>query len=143
MENQPTCTAPSLRRTPATSSSDTRPRLGARCDPDAAGGPDGRPDARPETGPATEPDAGAEEPDAAVVHRDPGLSPREREVLVAWFHSESKTRVGRELFIAPGTVSTHLGRARAKYAAVGRPAATKSALLARAVQDGLLSIEEL
>ena len=34
-------------------------------------------------------------------------------------------------------------RARAKYAAVGRPAPTKAALIARAVQDGILSIEDL
>lgn len=74
---------------------------------------------------------------------DPGLSPREVEVLLAWFRTESKILVGRALHIAPGTINTHLGRARAKYAAVGRPASTKSALLVRAIQDGLIDPDEL
>ena len=71
------------------------------------------------------------------------LSEREKEVLRAWFQTESKELVGKRLFIAPTTVRTHLQRARAKYAAVGRPAPTKSALLARAVEDGILSLNEL
>lgn len=71
------------------------------------------------------------------------LSDREREVLRAWFQTESKELVGKHLFITPSTVRTHLQRARAKYAAVGRAAPTKSALLARAIEDGILSINEL
>jgi DNA-binding NarL/FixJ family response regulator len=71
------------------------------------------------------------------------LSQREKEVLVAWFQTESKDLVGKRLYIAPTTVRTHLQRARAKYAAVGRPAPTKSALLARAIEDGILSLSEL
>lgn len=71
------------------------------------------------------------------------LSEREIEVLRAWFQTESKELVGKQLYIAPTTVRTHLQRARAKYAAVGRPAPTKSALLARAVEDGILSLNEL
>ncbi|BCZ21361.1 response regulator transcription factor [Mycobacterium senriense] len=71
------------------------------------------------------------------------LSEREKEVLIAWFQTESKDLVGRRLFIAPTTVRTHLQRARAKYAAVGRPAPTKSALLARAIEDGILSLTDL
>ena len=39
------------------------------------------------------------------------------------------------------SVRTHLQRVRAKYAAVGRQARTKAALIARAVQDGYISIE--
>lgn len=74
---------------------------------------------------------------------DPGLSPREIQVLLAWFRTESKSLVGQSLHIAPGTINTHLGRARAKYAAVGRAASTKSALLARAIQDGLITVDEL
>ena len=73
----------------------------------------------------------------------PGLTEREREVLKAWFQTESKDLVGKRLFIAPSTVRTHLQRARAKYAAVGRPAPTKSALLARAIEDGILGIADL
>lgn len=71
------------------------------------------------------------------------LSEREREVLIAWFQTESKDAVGKRLYIAPTTVRTHLQRARAKYAAVGRPAPTKSALLARAIEDGILSLSDL
>ncbi|MGE2716257.1 DNA-binding response regulator [Mycolicibacterium litorale] len=73
----------------------------------------------------------------------PHLSEREKEVLVAWFQTESKELVGRRLYIAPSTVRTHLQRARAKYAAIGRPAPTKSALLARAIEDGILSLSDL
>lgn len=61
------------------------------------------------------------------------LSDREKQVLVAWFKTESKDQVGRLLHIAPATVRTHLQRIRAKYAYVARPASTKSALLARAI----------
>lgn len=71
------------------------------------------------------------------------LSEREKEVLVAWFQTESKELVGRRLYISPTTVRTHLQRVRAKYANVGRPAPTKSALLARAMEDGILSISDL
>ncbi|MGV0715844.1 response regulator [Mycolicibacterium sp. XJ662] len=71
------------------------------------------------------------------------LSEREREVLVAWFQTESKELVGKRLYIAPTTVRTHLQRARAKYASVGRAAPTKSALLARAIEDGILSLNDL
>ncbi len=73
----------------------------------------------------------------------PNLSAREKEVLVAWFQTESKELVGKRLFIAPSTVRTHLQRARIKYAAVGRRAPTKSALLARAIEDGLLGLSDL
>lgn len=76
------------------------------------------------------------------AHR-PNLSEREKEVLVAWFQTESKDLVGARLHIAPSTVRTHLQRARAKYAAIGRPAPTKSALLARAVGDGILGLSDL
>ena len=71
------------------------------------------------------------------------LSEREKEVLIAWFQTESKDLVGKRLYIAPTTVRTHLQRARAKYASVGRPAPTKSALLARAIEDGILSLNDL
>jgi len=71
------------------------------------------------------------------------LSEREKEVLIAWFQTESKDAVGQRLYISPTTVRTHLQRARAKYASVGRPAPTKSALLARAIEDGILSLQDL
>ena len=73
----------------------------------------------------------------------PNLAPREKEVLIAWFRTESKDVVARQLEIAPTTVRTHLQRVRAKYAAVGRPATTKAALVARAIQDGIVSVDDL
>lgn len=73
----------------------------------------------------------------------PGLSHREREVLVAWFRNGSIEGVAEVLRIEPSTVRTHLQRVRAKYAAVGRAAPTKAALIARALQDGLLRVGDL
>jgi hypothetical protein len=32
---------------------------------------------------------------------------------------------------------------RAKYAAVGRPATTKAALVARAIQDGIVNVDDI
>lgn len=83
---------------------------------------------------------------AGAMHRDrnegrPSISQRETEVLVAWFQTESKELVGERLFIAPATVRTHLQRVRLKYAAVGRPAPTKAALVARAIQDGIIDVD--
>lgn len=73
----------------------------------------------------------------------PMLSAREREVLFSWFRTESKETVASDLFITVGTVNTHLKRIRAKYAAVGRPATTKASLVARAIQDELISPADL
>ncbi len=85
---------------------------------------------------------------AGALHSDntlgrPALATREKEVLVAWFQTESKELVGSRLYISPATVRTHLQRIRVKYAAVGRPAPTKAALVARAMQDGMICIEDL
>ncbi|MFF2652054.1 response regulator [Streptomyces sp. NPDC058045] len=73
----------------------------------------------------------------------PTLSARETEVLIEWFQSESKDFVGQRLGISPRTVNTHLEHIRIKYAMSGREAPTKAALLARAIQDGLVQIDEL
>ncbi|MCV7219552.1 response regulator transcription factor [Mycolicibacterium elephantis] len=73
----------------------------------------------------------------------PRLTERERQVLVAWFRTENKDVVARKLNIEATTVRTHLQRVRAKYAAIGRPASTKAALIARAIQDGILSVDDL
>ncbi|MFI7000846.1 helix-turn-helix transcriptional regulator [Nocardia sp. NPDC050175] len=75
--------------------------------------------------------------------RRPTLSRREVEVLLAWLRADSKPEVCTLLFISPGTVNTHLSRIRDKYAAVGRPAPTKAALVARALQDGLVGVDDL
>ena len=73
----------------------------------------------------------------------PLLSDRERQVLLAWLRCESKVVVARELQITVGTVGTYVDRIRLKYAAAGRPAATKAGLLARALQDGLLDLDDI
>lgn len=71
------------------------------------------------------------------------LSHREVEVLIAWLQTDSKEEVGRLLFITKSTVNTHLARIRAKYGNVGRPARTKAALAARAIQDGYIDLFDL
>ena len=68
---------------------------------------------------------------------------REREILVAWLKTDSKTAVGQELFLTASTVRTYLQRIREKYARAGRPARTKAALAARAIQDGYIGLDEL
>ncbi|MGA5541344.1 response regulator transcription factor [Mycobacterium sp. NPDC051198] len=78
-----------------------------------------------------------------VPVRRPALSPREIEVLVSWIKQESKTNTGQELYITTSTVRTHLQRIRRKYADIGRPARTKAALAIRAIQDGLVDLDEL
>lgn len=82
----------------------------------------------------------APEPDA--VERVE-LSAREREILIAWLHTDSKDAVARAFFITPSTVRTYLQRIRAKYARAGRPARTKAALAARAIQDGYIGLNDL
>ena len=73
----------------------------------------------------------------------PALTAREIEVLRTWLTLDSKPAVATELFISLGTVNTHLTRIRAKYAEIDRAAPTKAALVARAVQDGLISLNDL
>jgi DNA-binding CsgD family transcriptional regulator len=73
----------------------------------------------------------------------PELAPREKEVLVAWILHDNKDDVASHLQISTTTVRTHLQRIRDKYAAAGRPATTKAALVARAIQDGLIDVNDL
>ena len=82
-------------------------------------------------------------PVAARPLRRPVLSPREIEVLLAWLRCDPKNAVAAELYLSMGTINTHLARVRSKYAAVDRPAPTKASLVARAIQDGLISLDEL
>jgi hypothetical protein len=77
---------------------------------------------------------------------DPGrpkLSEREKEVLTQWFRCESKQIVAHRSGISVRTGGTLLDRVRLKYAKAGRPASTKAALLARAIQDGLVDLDEV
>ncbi len=73
----------------------------------------------------------------------PQLSAREEQILLEWFSCESKKMVADKLGLSLSTVGTCIDRIRIKYANVGRPAQTKAALVARAIQDGLVSIEDL
>jgi hypothetical protein len=45
--------------------------------------------------------------------------------------------------VSENTVRQYISRARAKYAATGRTAASKDALLARAIEDGVLKPGEI
>jgi DNA-binding NarL/FixJ family response regulator len=73
----------------------------------------------------------------------PHLSPRETEVLRAWFASSSKELVAAKLHITVKTVDTHIARVRVKYANAGRAARTKSDLVTRALDDGVITLAEL
>ncbi len=73
----------------------------------------------------------------------PDLTEREIQILREWVMRDSKSDVAEALFITTATVSTHVNRIRIKYASVGRPASTKAALLARALQDGHVDLDEL
>lgn len=79
----------------------------------------------------------------APTYAKPGLTEREITVLEAWLDCDSKTDVAARLHIALGTVNTHLTRIRGKYTRVGRPAPTKAALVARALQDGIVTLDDL
>ena len=85
----------------------------------------------------------APSPSGAVRSGRPQLSPREIEVLRAWFASSSKEGVAVKLHITVKTVDTHITRARVKYANVGRTARTKSDLVSRALDDGVITLAEL
>ncbi|MFC4852649.1 response regulator [Actinophytocola glycyrrhizae] len=73
----------------------------------------------------------------------PRLSPRETEVLRAWFAASSKELVAAKLHITVKTVDTHIARVRVKYANAGRAARTKSELVTRALDDGVITLTEL
>ncbi|MFE9747174.1 response regulator [Saccharothrix saharensis] len=73
----------------------------------------------------------------------PALSEQERTALLLWFQGMTKSSVGARMGISEATVKQYIDRARAKYAAVGRRASTKDALLARAIHDGLIRADEV
>jgi two-component system, NarL family, nitrate/nitrite response regulator NarL len=73
----------------------------------------------------------------------PVLSQQERQALLLWFQGMSKASVARRMSISENTVRQYISRARAKYAATGRTAASKDALLARAIEDGVLKVGEI
>jgi DNA-binding NarL/FixJ family response regulator len=73
----------------------------------------------------------------------PNLTQRQIDVLLEWFHCESKEMVAQKLNLTVSTVNGYLDRVRVKYANVGREAPTKAALVARAIQDGIVRVDEL
>jgi two-component system nitrate/nitrite response regulator NarL len=73
----------------------------------------------------------------------PELSQQELQALLLWFQGMSKASVGRRMLISENTVRQYISRARAKYAATGRTAPSKDALLARAIEDGVIKPGEI
>lgn len=94
----------------------------------------------PMSGPGPTPHVRVHGNPAAVPVR---LSDREAEILRMWLMVESKAEVAARLHVSVATVSTHIARIREKYVRAGRPATTKTALLVRALQDGVIAIDEL
>lgn len=82
---------------------------------------------------------------AAILAQDeawasPNLAPREMEAVRLYAAGMKLASVARRLGVSEDTARTHLLRARHKYAVAGRPAATKTDLYVRAVEDGLLPL---
>jgi two-component system nitrate/nitrite response regulator NarL len=73
----------------------------------------------------------------------PALSEQELQALLLWFQGMSKASVGRRMSVSENTVRQYISRARAKYAATGRTAPSKDALLARAIEDGVIKPGEI
>ena len=73
----------------------------------------------------------------------PDLSQQELQALLLWFQGMSKASVGRRMSISENTVRQYINRARAKSAATGRTAPSKDALLARAIEDGVIKPDEI
>jgi len=77
------------------------------------------------------------------------LSDRERQALQYLFQGMDHASIARRLKKPDGrpvsmtTVKTYIERARAKFAAAGRPCRSNFALLARCVEDGLIRPEEV
>lgn len=73
----------------------------------------------------------------------PALSAQERQALLLWFQGMSKASVARRMSISENTIRQYINRARMKYATAGRAAPTKDALLARAIEDGIIQPREV
>jgi two-component system nitrate/nitrite response regulator NarL len=73
----------------------------------------------------------------------PHLSDQERTALLLWFQSMSKESVARRMGLSERTVREYIQRARLKYSAQGRAVQTQFALLARAIEDGLIRPEDI
>lgn len=67
------------------------------------------------------------------------LSPAQERVLVLYASGMTLDAVARHLGMSVGTANTHLKRARAKYAELGRPAGSRIDLYRAARADGIIS----
>jgi two-component system, NarL family, response regulator DevR len=80
---------------------------------------------------------------AAAIDGDPQLaavrlSPKEQQVLALYAAGEKSVAVANSTGLSVNTVAEYVKRIRQKYAAAGRPAATKVDLYRRALEDGIL-----
>jgi DNA-binding NarL/FixJ family response regulator len=84
---------------------------------------------------------------ASAIDADPEfdraqLAQRERDVLHLYASGLPLSQVALKLGIKVSTAKEYLDRIRAKYVEVGRPARSKVELLRRAMEDGILAIDE-
>jgi DNA-binding NarL/FixJ family response regulator len=70
--------------------------------------------------------------------RRPALSEVQERVLTLYAAGMKLDSVARVMGISPGTAATHLKRARAKYALVGRDTSSRVDLYREALRDGLI-----
>ncbi len=76
--------------------------------------------------------------DSDLEFKEAKLSPREREVLTLYASGLALKQVAFTLNIKLNTAKEHIDRVRSKYADIGRPVSTKTELLIRAIEDGLI-----
>jgi DNA-binding NarL/FixJ family response regulator len=84
---------------------------------------------------------------ASAIDADPEfgraqLAQRERDVLHLYASGLPLSQVAMKLNIKVSTAKEYLDRVRAKYVEVGRPARSKVELLRRAVEDGILALDD-
>ena len=71
------------------------------------------------------------------------LSRREQEALRYLFQGMSHAAIARTMYISAETVKQYIERARAKFAASGRPCKSNTVLLARCMEQGLITPQEV
>jgi DNA-binding CsgD family transcriptional regulator len=76
--------------------------------------------------------------DSDLDFKEAKLSPREREVLTLYASGMALKQVAFTLNIKMNTAKEHIDRVRTKYADIGRPVSSKTELLLRAIEDGLI-----
>lgn len=77
--------------------------------------------------------------DSDLEFKEAKLSPREREVLTLYASGLALKQVAFTLNIKMNTAKEHIDRVRSKYADIGRPVSSKTELLLRAMEDGLIN----